>query len=614
MKRRPSWLMRKMNAKKGKVRGGLTFNCQVLDDNNVIVERVTSSKPTGEALSLLQGLGIDLVSSKMATVNICIYYRLLEKMQNNKMVFGSLIPRRVVKLIRSIGNSQCSDSMDWDRIPRKIREAMFPFQKDGICMSIQKYGGRVLIADDMGLGKTIQAIGVAHYYKSNWPCLILCPSFLKLNWRKEFLQWTELTKEDIVLIKNGKQVIPKTAKIVIMSYGLLRNSILQLKHLNFKTIIADEAHYMKNRKAARTKYALELLHNAKTCILLTGTPMSNRPEECYTLVYALRPTYVGKWKEFVMRYCDAKHSLFGFDVSGKSNISELSYLLRKSCMIRRLKKNVLKDLPNKLRSQIIVQLTNAEMKHMQPLQKRMDVINKTIYGVPPESEECRDMIFERKAIICKLFHLNDTAKGKVVSEILMEQLTQVKKIVVFCFHMSMMDILDAKIKEKRISYMRIDGSTPTDKRQEYVDLFQNEDLDCRVALLSIGAANSGLTLTAAHTMLFASLHWVPSEICQAEDRCHRIGQKNAVDIRYVIARGTIDEKMFSKINHKLQVTNSILNSTDVTREDFHGEMNVFTRPSVPEQSAAESDVVATVQTGLNNSLDALRNLDEFFLY
>ena len=614
MKRRPAWLMRKIHGKRGKKQPKTvySFTCQAVDDNTILVERVKSRKPRGAALLLLEGLDINITNEVSDTIDLCKYYTLLGGVQSCRDINAHMIPNRVIRLMRNDGfHKRSTDTtMKWGNVPLEIRGAAFPFQKDGISKSIVNFQGRVLIGDEMGLGKTIQAIGIVSYYRANWPCLILCPSFLKLNWRKEFLQWTTLCAEDICVVKNGKQVIPKTVQIVIMSYGLVSNMISQLKHLNFKAIIADEAHYLKNRKAARTKNTIGLLHSAKTSILLTGTPMCNRPEECFTLISALRPVYVGKWKEFVLRYCDAKQSLFGFDVSGRSNTRELSYLLRKTCMMRRLKRDVLKDLPSKLRSQIVVQLTATEMKAMKPLQDRVEVINKAIFRLSPGSEECRAMVFERQGIICKLFHLNDTAKGKVVSEILMEQLGQVEKIVVFCFHMSMMNTLEEKMKEKRVSYMRIDGSTPTEKRQIYVDNFQDKDVDCQVALLSIGAANSGLTLTAAHTMLFASLHWVPSEICQAEDRCHRIGQENKVDIRYVIAKGTIDDKMFAKINRKLSVTNSILNADTDDGVGFSGEVVEFERPCREvEEKQSQSSNDPTV-----SPVDTLTTLDPLGLF
>jgi SWI/SNF-related matrix-associated actin-dependent regulator 1 of chromatin subfamily A len=135
-------------------------------------------------------------------------------------------------------------------------------------------------------------------------------------------------------------------------------------------------------------------------------------------------------------------------------------------------------------------------------------------------------------------------------------------------------------------------------------------VDCQVARLSIGAANSGLTLTAAHTMLFASLHWVPSEICQAEDRCHRIGQENKVDIRYVIAKGTIDDKMFAKINRKLSVTNSILNADTDDGVGFSGEVVEFERRcSEVEEKQSQPSNDPTV-----SPVDALTTLDPLGLF
>lgn len=570
MKRPPPWLLRKMRVKKKK-EIKKSFNCQLLNETDVLIERIRSRKPDEEAVAIMKTIGVEICSKTSQTVDIYEYLQLKKRILKNPSISVDFIPKRLIRHMTVSNETQ--EDIDWNRIPIRIKTAVFPFQREGIRRAIKQYNGRVLIADEMGLGKTIQAIGIASYYRDKWPCLILCPSFLKLNWKMEFLKWTDIAEENICIIKSGKQLVPKTAHIVIMSYGIVSKKLQELKAIKIQMVIADEAHYLKNKKAARTKSALDILQCASKAILLTGTPMANCAEECFTLLSALRPCHVGPWKDFVHRYCDAKRTLFGFDVSGKSNTRELSYLLKRSCMIRRLKCNVLEDLPNKLRSQIHVELSEVERKEITPLMQRLELINKLIFTLPPTSEECRKMIFERKALICKLFYLNDKAKGKVVSEILLEQLQQVRKIVVFCYHMSMMNSLENKLKLKKMSYMRIDGSTPTEKRHSNVIRFQDTRQDCRVALLSIGAANSGITLTAAHTVLFASLHWVPAELFQAEDRCHRIGQlHNFVDIRYVIAADTIDEKMFKKLNDKASITTSILNRDGVCDA---GSLNAF---------------------------------------
>ena len=152
--------------------------------------------------------------------------------------------------------------------------------------------------------------------------------------------------------------------------------------------------------------------------------------------------------------------------------------------------------------------------------------------------------------------------------------------------MSILDKLQEKLIAKQISYFRIDGATPLEERQRGVERFQDPSKDCRVALLSLGAANSGLNFCAASHMLFVSLHWVPAELLQAEDRIHRIGQLSSVHVRYLIAQDTVDERMWSKINGKVETTTAVLNGSSAT---FEAEETTFERTEEPEEPA-----VATV--------------------
>ena len=592
MKRRPAWLLRKMNqskkgAKKPK-KSKPVLKCQLIGLRDVLLSRGQDRiRPKGDLLAILKTLDIDLMSKKETRVDLNMYATVMQQCQEKKLDVVP-IPHTAMKIANPnlLAKFSFQHTMDWTKVPTTITDALFPFQKQGVERMVCEFNGRVLLADDMGLGKTLQAITVMSYYQS-WPLLIICPSYLRHNWKKEILQWTEITEADIVLVKNGK-VNPK-GKVTIISYGLVHRMADVLAHYRFQSVIVDESHFIKNPKAQRTKACVPLIRKAKRALLLSGTPASNRPVELYSQVSALRPCYFGSYSQFTRRYCDAHHGLYGYDVTGASNQKELTFLLTQTLMVRRLKQHVLTQLPSKTRSQIVVDLKASELKAMQPGMRRWKELNRLIFSAPPGSEQSRTLIFERKALISDLFHKNAEAKKVVAGKVLLNTLDNVQKLVVFCVHQVMMDHVQDLLVQKHVSFMRIDGKVTGDARHANVTRFQNTP--CRVALLSIGAASTGITLTAASSMLFTETSWSPSDLTQAEDRIHRIGQTSAVDIRYLIARGTIDENIFKTLNSKLDVTSTLLNGQEHGGESFVGEEITFERESESEDEDPVSEHV-----------------------
>jgi len=459
-----------------------------------------------------------------------------------------LVPARVWKLAHQV---QRPIKMDWTRISPRIREALFPFQREGVERCVG-FGTRALLADEMGLGKTLQAIAVMSYWRAQWPLLVVCPSYLRLNWCKEFEQWMPGVRT--MVIKKSKDALKDAvgeAEVVIVSYDLVPR--LAWKR-TFQCLICDESHYIKNKKAKRTKALVPLAQRAKRVLLLSGTPLSNRPVEAFTQVQCLRPAYFGNYGQFVRRYCDAKNDIFGFNVSGSSCVEELCFLLRRTVMVRRLKRSVLTQLPRKLRSEVPVEVPPKMLKAATNGMARLKDIGRALGTAQEGSPEAKQLIFEQKKLISELFRANAVAKQGVAADLLLATLEQVGEVVVFAKHMCMLDFLQEKLGG--VPHMRIDGSVPQDRREQHVEDFQNGK--CRVALLSIGAASTGITLTKASVMLFVELDWNPATLRQAEDRIHRIGQEKACDIRYVIATGTIDELIYEKINRKSEVIGRVL--------------------------------------------------------
>ncbi|XP_038206056.1 DNA annealing helicase and endonuclease ZRANB3 isoform X1 [Arvicola amphibius] len=444
-----------------------------------------------------------------------------------------------------------------DFLPDKLREKLLPFQKDGVIFALRR-DGRCMVADEMGLGKTIQAIAVAYFYKEEWPLLIVVPSSLRYPWTEELEKWIpELEPQEINIIMNKTDIGRiSTSRVTILGYGLLTTDaetlIGALNSQNFRVVIVDESHYMKSRTAARSKILLPLVQKAQRAILLTGTPALGRPEELFMQIEALFPQKFGTWIEYAKRYCNAHIRYFGkrrqWDCRGASNLGDLHQLLS-DIMIRRLKSEVLSQLPPKVRQRIPFDLPPAAVKELNASFEEWQKLMRA-----PNSGAVEVM-----GLITRMFKQTAIAKaGAVKDYIKMLLQNESLKFLVFAHHLTMLQACTEAVIENKARYIRIDGSVPSSERIHLVNQFQ-KDPDTRVAILSIQAAGQGLTFTAASHVVFAELYWDPGHIKQAEDRAHRIGQCSSVNVHYLIANGTLDSLMWAMLNRKAQVTGSTLN-------------------------------------------------------
>lgn len=429
---------------------------------------------------------------------------------------------------------------------------LYPYQREGVTKAITTHFGKCLLADDMGLGKTYQALTFIEYYKDQTPILIVCPSYLRCHWVQECVK----IDVDAYRIKTKKDT-PK-GKVWVLSYDMLK----AFAHLKPMMVIADESHYIKNRKAQRAAAFLKVIKHARYRLLLTGTPALNRPIEFFTQMYALRPKYVKSYSWYAKRYCNAKMTHFGFDDRGVSNPNELSWLLKQKYMVRRLKRDVLTELPPKTRREIHIQV--GGLGRIKKLQRDLKHINKSIHSL--SGEEQKQKHFERKQIISELFRETSRVKAKNVAKWIVDRLEAYdEKIVFFGYHQVMLDMVEEMCAG--VDKIRIDGSTSTEKRQAYVDRFQN-DPKVRLAVLSLMAAGTGLTLTASSTVVFGEMYWVPGVILQAEDRCHRISQEKPVGIYYLLGIDTLDMYIHPVLDKKLKILDNITDQrTDRTLKE-----------------------------------------------
>lgn len=455
-----------------------------------------------------------------------------------QIVIGNL-PPSVLKMFSNSSNFSVNHKdVDISRIEPTLLNSLFPFQKEGIQFGVSK-GGRCLIADEMGLGKTIQALGIADYYRDEWPLLVVCPSSMRFQWEEEIRRnLPHVPSYSIYVLTNSKDDFER-AKVVILSYDLMGTKKDMLKSYGFGVMILDECHSLKSIKTKRTKAALELVAKCKRVILLSGTPALSRPAELFTQIKALQPTLFKDMIEFGIRYCEGKQDRFGWNFNGSSHLEELKTILEEKIMIRRLKSDVLNQLPAKIRQVIVIE---PEMNN-----RSMDAFAKKLNHATINGADKRSTL---------LAYFAETGKAKVnsICKYVEQLISQEKKFLIFAHHKYVLDAISDTLEKNKTYYVRIDGSVSSEERKNVSDQFQDE-ANFRVAVLSLKAANTGITLTAANLVVFAELFWNPGELIQAEDRAHRIGQQSNVLIQYLIAHKTADDYLWPLVQGKLRVLN-----------------------------------------------------------
>ncbi|KAI3459786.1 hypothetical protein Pfo_016449 [Paulownia fortunei] len=462
----------------------------------------------------------------------------------------------------------------YDKIPNCIEARLLPFQRDGVRFVLQ-HGGRVLLADEMGLGKTLQAIAVTSCIREAWPVLVLTPSSLRLHWASMIQQWLDIASSDILVVlsqwsgsnRGGFNIVPSNTKrpvnldgiFNIISYDIVPKLQDILLASDFKVVIADESHFLKNAQAKRTNASLPILQKAQYTILLSGTPALSRPIELFKQLEALYPDVYKNVHEYGNRYC--KGGIFGV-YQGASNHEELHNLMKATLMIRRLKKDVLSELPVKRRQQVFLELREEEMRQINALFRELEVIKRKIKSCQFK-EEAESLKFTEKNLINKIYTDSAEAKIPAVLDYLGTIIEAGCKFLIFAHHQPMIDSVHKFLLKKKVGCIRIDGSTPAASRQDLVMEFQEKD-SVKAAVLSIKAGGVGLTLTAASTVIFAELSWTPGDMIQAEDRAHRIGQVSSVNIYYLLANDTVDDIIWDVIQSKLENLGQMLDGRETS--------------------------------------------------
>lgn len=449
-----------------------------------------------------------------------------------------------------------------------LRVKPYPYQQDGIVYGLTHK--RLIIGDEPGLGKTLQSIGIVDTAGA-YPCLVICPSSLKINWQREFEKFTD--KSALVLDNSVRTTWPYLLKmgmhhVAIVNYESLRKYFVwdikggksfRLKDVvfcpqikMFKSIIIDESHRVKDPSAQQTIFTKGLSVGKEWIILLSGTPVVNRPEDLVSQLSIMgRLQDFGGATQFKADYCtDPKDK----DAEPAVPLSVLSRKLYDTCMIRREKAKVLPQLPDKTRIDLYVDISNWD---------EYSLAAADLAAYLQQYTECTDYEIRRKMrmeALVRFMTLRQLATlGKVAQAVdfIRTFLDSGKKLIVFC---SLHEVVDALCKAFPRA-VTVTGRDSAASKQAAVDSFQNNP-DVQLIVCSIKAAGVGLTLTASSNVAFVELAWTYADCCQCEDRAHRIGQKDNVTCYYLLGRGTIDHTIYSLIHTKKSIAAEIMNSDD----------------------------------------------------
>ena len=447
-------------------------------------------------------------------------------------------------------------------LPKSDLKILRDYQEIGVkwltTISACGFGG--ILADEMGLGKSIQTI---MYIKlklqknKNAKFLIVVPTSLIYNWENEFHKFE---KNISILLVNGTKekrmnLLEKDYQVLITSYGLLRQDIDNYKKIHFDTCIIDEAQNIKNLNTEVTKACKGIC--ADTKFALTGTPIENSILELWSIFDFIMPGYLSNLSKFKRLY-SAKEI---------EENPELLYELNKQIapfILRRRKKEVLKDLPEKLENQVLVELDEYEKKlYIGEQIRTKELIEETIEKegfmksqilILSLLTKLREICIDSRLIVDQETRVG--SKIKTLLEIVNGAISNGHKILVFSQFASALGLIRQELDQENISYYYLDGSTPAKRRMEMANAFNIDETN--IFLISLKAGGTGLNLTSADIVIHVDPWWNPQVENQATDRTHRIGQKKVVEVIKLVAKGTIEEKIVELQNKKKNLSEQVI--------------------------------------------------------
>ena len=406
---------------------------------------------------------------------------------------------------------------------------------------------KFILADDMGLGKTTSTI-IAALETGAKKVLIVCPASLKINWEREIANYSDRT----VYIAEGKKFSDEH-DFVIVNYDILKNfhdaketEKSEIMKINFDLVIMDEAHMISNPQAQRTKIANDIASKSNRVWLLSGTPMTSRPMNYYNLLNLVDSPVAMNWMAYAKRYCNGFQFSVGkrkvWNVTGASNLDELRERTQ-THILRRLKEEVL-DLPEKIITPVYLRLKSKDYEEL--VGEYFDW-----YDQNPEESTSLTIQFSKLMKVRKVI-----AKEKIKNTIELAEniIEQGKKVIIFT---NFTDTLNEIYNHFGKSAVYLDGSCSKFHRQNSVDEFQTND-KIKVFVGNLKAAGVGITLTSAEAVIMNDLSFVPAEHSQAEDRSHRIGQKNSTSVYYPLFENTIEGAIYDILTRKKKIISTVM--------------------------------------------------------
>jgi len=456
----------------------------------------------------------------------------------------------------------------------KLKASLRPYQQHGFMwlhyLHAHNLGG--CLADDMGLGKTLQAICMlaAVYPKQKTPSLIVMPKSLLFNWEKELEKFAP--QISFYTYYNTQRNLDDAfkAQVILTTYGTMRSDIEQLKEKGFYYIILDESQNIKNMQAQISKAVMLL--QSKHRLALSGTPIENNLGELYSLFRFLNPAMFGSFDNFNQYYLTPVQ---------KNNDKEVTAELRKKIypfILRRLKKDVLKELPDKIEQVLYVEMSAEQQRfYEQRRQFYKEAIDAQIAS--KGIQQAQFFVFQALNELRQIASIPESQSNNKISspkiELLIEQLIDAiangHKVLVFVNYLNALDLIGEKLDEQGIEYVAMSGSTKN--RQQMVDKFQGTN-NCKVFLLTLKTGGTGLNLTAADMVFIFDPWWNKAAENQAIDRSHRIGQDKTVLSYKLISRGSIEEKILQLQEKKAEIFNNIISADSaslkaITEDDIN---------------------------------------------
>ena len=414
---------------------------------------------------------------------------------------------------------------------------------------------KFILADDMGLGKTTSTI-IAALEANSKKVLIICPATLKINWKREIENYSDKS----IYIAEGKN-FSTDADFVIINYDIIKNfhdpkkkDDSEILKANFDLVIVDEAHYIKNGQAQRTKLINDLVKTVDRLWLLTGTPMTSRPMDYFNLLSLVDSPVSKNWMAYAIRYCQGYQFNVGgrkvWNITGASNLDELRERTA-GTILRRLKENVL-DLPDKIITPVYLRLKSKNYEEV--MGEYYDWYDKN-----PDESKSLTVQFSKLTKVRQIIADEKISQTIEIAENIIEQ---DKKVIIFC---NFTDSLNKIIEHFGKSAVKLDGSMSKPERQRSVDEFQDNP-KVKVFVGNIKAAGVGITLTSAEAVIMNDLSFLPSDHAQAEDRAYRYGQKNNVLVYYPIFENTIEGVIYDILNNKKQVIATVMGDNQITTD------------------------------------------------